>query len=202
MPDASKPYHHGSLRATLITAAVEEVAAVGASSVSLREIARRAGVSHGAPIHHFQDKTGLFTAIATDGFRLAADAIEPVAFGTFGFLDGGAAYVLWALENPGYFEVMYRPGLYRDDDPDLMAAKDAAFAVLEGSGAQLAERWQIDDVEGLVLAGWSMCHGLATLLLAGNLEGRVAGDMAEISARLGRGLSALGRVVDARAAGE
>jgi len=198
MPTTSKPYHHGSLRADVIAAAVAEVEAVGAAGVSLREIARRAGVSHAAPMHHFGDKTGLFTAIATEGFRMSAEAIEPVAFGTFGFLDGGAAYVAWAIEHPGYFEVMYRPGLYRADDPDLMAAKDAAFNILDGSGAALADHWDIDDPRGLVLAGWSLCHGLATLLLAGNLEGRIFGGVDEIAAHLSRGLIGLGRVSDKR----
>src|SRR3954447_1534653 len=179
--DAAKPYHHGSLRSAVITAAVAEVEAVGAAGVSLREIARRAGVSHAAPMHHFGDKTGLFTAIATEGFRMATETITPVAYGTYGFLDGGAAYVLWALEHPGHFEVMYRPGLYRTDDPDLVAARDGAFAVLESSAAELAAHWKIGDVAGLVLAGWSMCHGLATLLLAGNLEDRIPTDLAEMS---------------------
>ena len=195
---ATKPYHHGSLRADVIAAAVQEVQAVGAAAVSLREIARRAGVSHAAPMHHFTDKTGLFTAIATEGFRLSAEAIAPAAFGTYGFLDGGAAYVLWALQNPGYFEVMYRPGLYRTDDPELVAAKDAAFDLLEGSAADLAAHWDIDDVPGLVLAGWSLCHGLATLMLAGNLEGRISPDIADISRQLEHGLAALGRVVETR----
>ncbi|MFL6156964.1 MAG: TetR/AcrR family transcriptional regulator [Marmoricola sp.] len=198
MPDETKPYHRGSLRADLIAAAVREVEAVGAAGVSLREVARKAEVSHAAPTHHFTDKTGLFTAIATEGFAMSAEAIRPLAYGTYGFLDGGAAYVLWALEHPGYFEVMYRPGLYRSEDPDLVEAKQAAFDVLEGSAADLASHWGIDDVPGLVLAGWSLCHGLATLTLAGNLEGRVSPDLGGLSAQLERGLAALGRVVETR----
>lgn len=199
MPETPRPYHHGSLRAAVIAAAVAEVQKVGPLGVSMREIARRAGVSHAAPQHHFGDKTGLFTAIAAEGFRMVAEAIRPVAFGTYGFLDGGAIYVLWALEHPGYFEVMYRPRLYRNDEPELVEAKTAAFAVLEDSGAELAKTWDIDDAEGLVLAGWSMAHGLATLLLAGNLDGAVPPTMEEISAKLGRGLIGLGKVVAQRA---
>jgi AcrR family transcriptional regulator len=192
MSTAPKPYHHGSLRNAVIAAAVAEVEAVGASGVSLREIARRAGVSHAAPMHHFGDKTGLFTAIAADGFRMSADAIEPAARGPYGFLDGGAAYVAWAVEHPGYFEVMYRPRLYRTDDPDLVAAKDAAFAVLHGSAARLAAEWDLDDPEGLVLTGWSLCHGLATLLLAGNLDGRIP--LTDMSEHLRRGIVSLGAI--------
>lgn len=194
MNEAAKPYHHGSLRSTVIAAAVAEVEAVGAAGVSLREIARRAGVSHAAPMHHFGDKTGLFTAIAAEGFRLTAEAIGSRVTGPFGFLDGGAAYVEWAIGHPGYFEVMYRPGLYRSDDPDLVVAKDAAFDVVNGGGAALATEWGIEDVEGMVLAGWSLAHGLATLILAGNLEDRFATDPRQITAHLERGLIALGQV--------
>jgi AcrR family transcriptional regulator len=189
-------YHHGHLRQAVIDAAVAEVQAVGAAGVSMREIARRAGVSHAAPAHHFGDKTGIFTAIATEGFRRTAEAITPAATGPFGFLHGGAAYVLFALANPGHFEVMYRPGLYRTDDPELVAARDAAFAVLDGSAEALAAEWHIDDVAGLVVAGWSLCHGLATLLLTGNLRDRLPPEPAEITHRLTNGLIALGHVAE------
>lgn len=201
MTAEARPYHHGSLRSSVIAAAVAEVEAVGAAGVSLREIARRAGVSHAAPVHHFGDKTGLFTAIAAEGFHMAADYIRPYAFGRFGFLDGGAAYVLWAVENPGYSEVMYRPRLYREDAPDLVAAKEAAFRVLNESAAQLAAEWDIDDVDGLVMTGWSLSHGLATLLLAGNFEGRLPSDIASIAAHLNQGLMGLGMVVTSRERG-
>lgn len=194
----TKPYHHGALRSAVIEAAVAEVEAVGAAGVSLREIARRAGVSHAAPMHHFGDKAGLFTAIATHGFRLTTEAIGPRAVGRFGFLDGGTAYVEWAITHPGYFEVMYRPSLYRPDDPDLVRAKNAAFAVLNGSAAALAAEWGIDDVGGLVLAGWSVAHGLATLILAGNLDDGPEIQADQIAAHLERGLIALGRVTAER----
>lgn len=197
--ERARPYHHGSLRAEVIAAAVAEVEAVGAAAVSLRKIARRAGVSHAAPVHHFGDKTGLFTAIAAEGFRLATEAIAPAAMGRYGFLDGGAAYVIFALRHPGYFEVMFRPGLHRADDPELIEAREAAFDVLQSSGARLAEEWDIDDVSGLVLTGWSMVHGLATLYLAGNLDDHVCGtDLDTITGHLYSGLSALGRVAEHR----
>lgn len=191
-------YHHGQLRKAVVEAAVAEVEAVGAAAVSMREIARRAGVSHAAPAHHFGDKSGIFTAIATEGFLMTAESIGPAATGPFGFLDGGAAYVAFALSHPGYFEVMYRPSLYRSDDPDLVAARTAAFAVLDNSAAELAQQWGVDDVAGLTVAGWSMSHGLATLLLAGNLTDRVPPDPAELTAMLTRGLVALGHVASER----
>lgn len=189
-----RPYHHGDLRAVLIEAAVAEVEAVGTAAVSLREIARRAGVSHAAPAHHFGDKTGLFTAIAAEGFRRTSAAIAPAATGPFGFLHGGTAYVLFAVTHAGWFEVMYRPGLHHADDPELAAARATAFAVLDDSAAALAAEWGIDDVAGLTLAGWSLCHGLATLLLTGNLADRVPPDPAALTASLRHGLVALGSV--------
>src|SRR2546425_9666604 len=89
---AARPYHHGRLRQAVIEAAVGEVEAVGAAHLSMREIARRAGVSHAAPAHHFGDKAGIFTAIAAEGFRIAVAAIGPVAGGPDGFVQGGLAY--------------------------------------------------------------------------------------------------------------
>jgi AcrR family transcriptional regulator len=198
---ADRRYHHGHLRAAVIEAAVAEVEAVGAAAVSMREIARRAGVSHAAPAHHFGDKAGIFTAIATEGFRMTAAAIGPAATGPFGFLTGGAAYVTFALAHPGHFEVMYRPSLYPADDADLVTARAAAFAVLDDSAAELAEQWDIADVAGLTVAGWSLCHGLATLLLAGNLTDRVPPDPAALSVMIGNGLVGLGRVSQAQQSG-
>jgi AcrR family transcriptional regulator len=194
--DSSKPYHHGQLRAAVIAAAVAEVEAVGAAGLSMREIARRAGVSHAAPAHHFGDKAGIFTAIATDGFRLASEAIGPAATGRYGFLQGGAAYVGFALSHPGHFEVMFRPDLYHADDPDLIAARDAAFDILYGSARALIAAGPDDDVTGLVIAGWSLSHGFATLWLTANLQDRLGPDPADIASQLNRGLIALGRVAE------
>jgi AcrR family transcriptional regulator len=191
----SRPYHHGQLRAAVIAGAVAEVEAVGTAGVSMREIARRAGVSHSAPAHHFGDKAGIFTAIATEGFRLAADAIESAAMsGPFGFLDGGAAYVAFALTHPGHFEVMFRPALHNSEDQELTEARQRAFAILDASAVALAQEWDLPDPAAIVVTGWSLSHGLATLLLTGNLGDRLPPDPAHITAQLRSGLVALGQV--------
>jgi AcrR family transcriptional regulator len=188
-----RPYHHGDLRDAVIDAAVQEVEQRGAANLSMREIARRAGVSHAAPAHHFGDKAGIFTAIATEGFQMIRDAIAPVAGGRDGFVAGGIAYVQFALEHPGHFEVMFRPDLHHRDDPDLVAARDAAFGVLFGSAAVATRSASIEQARSLALAGWSASHGFATLWLSGNLEGRLDSDPAAQTDQILRGYVALGQ---------
>lgn len=189
-----RPYHHGRLRQAVIEAAVQEVQAVGAGHLSMREIARRAGVSHAAPAHHFGDKAGIFTAIATEGFRLITEAIAPVTEQPDGFVQGGLAYILFAIEHPGHFEVMFRHDLYRMDDPDLVAARGAAFDVLHGSARAAMPPGREDEAAGLVIAGWSAAHGFATLWLHANLTDHVGTDPAAIAAQLGHGMVTLGEV--------
>jgi AcrR family transcriptional regulator len=194
--EAGRPYHHGRLREAVIAAAVAEVEAVGAERVSMREIARRAGVSHAAPAHHFGDREGVFTAIAIEGFQLASETIGPAATGRYGFLDGGAAYVAFALTHPGHFEVMFRPVLYRADDPALVAAREEAFDVLYRSARALVAATTPDaDSSGVALAGWSLSHGFATLWLTSNLQDRVEPG-ADTNTLLIDGLIALGKAAE------
>jgi AcrR family transcriptional regulator len=187
-----RPYHHGNLRQALIDAAVEEVEAVGASALSMRAVARRAGVSHAAPAHHFGDKAGIFTAIAIEGFELMRKAIEPVAMEDQGFLAGGMEYVVFALQHPGHFEVMFRPTLYHRDNPRLAEASERAFDLLFESARHAVEiQGTDDDPQGLAIAGWSISHGFATLWLQSNLEDRVGPDAA---AQMARSVVALGDI--------
>jgi AcrR family transcriptional regulator len=178
-----RPYHHGELRAAAIAAAVAEVEEVGISAASMRGIARRAGVTHAALAHHFVDKTGLFTAVAAEGFRRMAAAIRPAASGELGFLTGGVEYVRFALENRGFYEVVFRPSLCDQDDPEFTAARSEAFDVLYGSARHSlismrdADTVTESDVASLVIAGWSMSHGYATLLATDNLADRPSGDI-------------------------
>ena len=194
--DSPKPYHHGHLRDALIAAAVAEVESVGPAALSMREIARRAGVSHGAPAHHFGDKAGVFTAIATEAFQLVAQTIGPVADGPYGFLEGGTAYIAFALAHPGHFAVMLRPDLYHDDDPELTVARNEAFQILYGSAANLHGLPPDADVTGVVLAGWSLSHGFATLWLNGNLNERLGPTPATIPDQLRDGIIRLGHALE------
>ena len=181
--DAQRSYHHGDLRAAAVGATVAEVEDVGVSAASMRSIARRAGVSHAALANHFADKTGLFTAVAAEGFRRMSAAIGPAASKDLGFLPGGAEYVRFALENRGFYEVLFRPYLCHQDDTDLTQARMEAFDILYGSARRsLLSTRDPDavtdaDVASLVIAGWSMSHGYATLLSTDNLTDRPAGDI-------------------------
>src|SRR5258708_2170231 len=101
-------YHHGDLHAAILSEAARLVAERGADRVSLRELARGAGVSHAAPAHHFVDRRGLFTALAAQGFALLTEALTN-ARGHFA--DAALAYVRFALEHPGHYQVMFNKSL-------------------------------------------------------------------------------------------
>ncbi|WP_240489923.1 TetR/AcrR family transcriptional regulator [Actinomadura atramentaria] len=149
------PYHHGDLRRTLLTEAAVLLAERGPDGVSLRNLARRTGVSHAAPAHHFGDKTGLFTALAAEGHALLADALGTP--GTSGLRELGARYVRFALAHPSHFAIMFRTDLVDPADPELQAAQDRSYAPLRAA---------VPDDDAL-LAAWSLAHGYASLVLAG-----------------------------------
>jgi AcrR family transcriptional regulator len=159
------PYHHGNLAQAVLTAAVAAITESGPERLSMRDLARRAGVSHAAPRHHFGDKAGLLTAVATEGFALLADALEAEQHRTGDFVEVGVAYVRFAVDHRAYFELMFRPELYRRDDPGVQAASErAAEALYRGAGSVLDGRDDLDPRLGGV-AAWSLVHGFATLWL-------------------------------------
>jgi AcrR family transcriptional regulator len=162
-------YHHGDLRRTLIAAAVETIAAEGPGAVSLRGLAAQAGVSHAAPVHHFGDKAGLFGAIALEGFDMLADELTAVWEATGDFGETGVRYVHFAIAHPGYFEVMFRPDLAGTPGTYLVAAKERAFATLTDPLVASGLEENSESLKATSLASWSIVHGLATLILSGNL---------------------------------
>lgn len=165
-------YHHGDLRAVILTAAVRLVAERGAEQVSLRELARDAGVSHAAPAHHFTDRRGLFTALAAQGFRLLAGALEAARPQ---FSEAALAYVRFALEHPGHYQVMFNRSLIDPDDAELAAAEGAAAAELARGVGTLQDPKACQDPEGAALAAWSLVHGFATLWLNDAVSAEVKG---------------------------
>ncbi|WP_344487292.1 TetR/AcrR family transcriptional regulator [Glycomyces endophyticus] len=166
-------YHHGDLRRALIDAAVEAVGETGPSALSLRAVAKRAGVSHAAPAHHFGDKAGLLTAVAAEGFDRFADALERAWTATGDFDAVGAAYVRFAIDHRAHFEIMFRPELLHMDDPDLVRASVRSREALHrGSGTDGPDA----AFNARALAAWSLAHGFAELLLAGNFPRAVLDD--------------------------
>ena len=167
-------YHHGNLREALLEAALALVAERGLGEISLREVARRAEVSHAAPAHHFGDKAGLLTALATRGFELFGAALRAGAARSTdpeqSFAWTGWAYVMFAAEHRAYFEIMFRPELLHFADPALATAAAGAYQVLTDAvrathGADLSA----EQLELRAIDAWAHVHGLATLWLHGNL---------------------------------
>ncbi|MEU0131023.1 TetR/AcrR family transcriptional regulator [Streptomyces sp. NPDC006289] len=166
---SERVYHHGDLRRALIAAALDVIATEGPGALSLRDLARRAGVSHAAPAHHFKDRTGLLTAVAAEGYGMFADALADAG----DLRERGVAYLRFATGHPAHFQVMFRPELHHPDDPALVAAKARANETLRTgvSGLSGTDRGGDDRLAGI--AAWSLAHGYATLLLSGNLDAPV-----------------------------
>ena len=165
--EGPRPYHHGNVRSEVLAAALEAIGSGGVASVSLRDLARRVGITHGAASHHFGDKAGVLRAVAAEGYGLLADCLEEAASGG-DFGDVGVAYVGFAVNHPAHFEVMFRPELYRPEDNQLIEAKARSAAVLYESARQVADATGGDHHKAGV-AGWALVHGLATLWRDGNL---------------------------------
>jgi AcrR family transcriptional regulator len=170
-----RPYHHGDLRPALLRAAVATIGEVGAASMSMREVARRAGVSHTAATYHFGDRGGLLTAVAAEGYRLLGEALAAARRERSSFLEVGVAYVHFAVTHRAHYDVMFQPALYDRRDPAVQEAKQETAVLLYGTA---------DADEAQVAAGvaaWSLVHGLATLWLNGNLPPRLGDDVEAVT---------------------
>lgn len=164
---ASRPYHHGDLRRAALAATVDAIKEDGGTAaLSMREVARRLGVSHAAFNHHFGDKSGLLTALAAEGYALLADALS-AADG--GLIEAGAGYVRFAAEHAAHFEVMFHPALYNADDPQLIAAQERA-------GQALTAALSASATVTTELAARSIIHGFANLWLIGALPAELGDD--------------------------
>lgn len=164
---SEKPYHHRNLPVALRAVTAELVSERGPAGFSLREVARRAGVSHAAPAHHFGDTRGLLTSLAAEGFEHLATALgeaaeEPDA--ATRLKKCGAAYVTTALKYPGHFAVIFRDDLLDSDDPDLERHGSAAFACLSESVEAVRDEINPDlDLVHATTMCWATMQGLVTL---------------------------------------
>lgn len=163
-------YHHGDLRTAVLRRALEVIAAEGPDAFSLRSLAVDLGVSHTAPRHHFGDRRGVLTAIATEGFAELADRLVTVRQSGGTFLDQGVAYVEFALARPAHFQVMFTPTLFSQDDAALLTARSSTFAELRIGVDRMSNGPDVEDAAAAIIAAWALVHGIATLGLTGNLD--------------------------------
>ena len=173
------PYHHGALREALLRAAERVLERDGLAGLTLRAVAREAGVSHATPTHHFGDLTGLVSELAAIGFRqfneaMASSCSPDTPFPARG-LARAKAYVGYAQAHPGMYGLMFRTERLDYSRPSLHEAAGAAFGGL--AGAVAASRHEEIREEGLTLEqaaaiarAWSLVHGFTMLLLDGRLS--------------------------------
>ncbi|MBL6815312.1 MAG: TetR/AcrR family transcriptional regulator [Pseudomonadales bacterium] len=164
-------YHHGELRSALVSLAVKEIARAGVEKLSLRSLARQAGVSPTAPFRHFPDKQTLLAGIAIEGFEELARRLTETSESNAGieerFIELGATYVGFAQDFPVHYQLMF--GAVLGDfsaSKELQEASAASYAVLDTTLTEIKNNQQLDhDVATLGGLVWSTVHGMASLVL-------------------------------------
>jgi AcrR family transcriptional regulator len=178
-PAEDTPYHHGALHEALLKAAERVLERDGLQGLTLRAVAREAGVSHAAPTHHFGDLTGLVSELAAIGFRqfnaamVVADTAGPLPMEKA--LARAKAYVAYAQAHPGMYGLMFRTERLDMSRPSLHEAATASFAGLAGAiGASRHEHIQEEalslDQGAAIARAWSLVHGFTMLLLDDRLS--------------------------------
>jgi AcrR family transcriptional regulator len=171
-----KAYHHGDLRRELIAAADQIIAERGVDGFTLREAARRVGVSPAAPAHHFKDAKGLLTEVALIGFRdfgaaLAAADRRGGSNPARRLREQGTAYVRFALAYPARFQLMFRVDKHDHANAEFLQAAERSYRLLEdairAATGTPPDRELSPDGHGLLMAVWSIAHGFSHLALGG-----------------------------------
>jgi AcrR family transcriptional regulator len=162
-------YHHGDLRAALVHAAMGLLEESGETDLSLRAVARRAGVSPAAPYRHYADREALVSAVASVGYRELAErlaAAHPSPSTPEQLASVAIAYVQFALERPALFRIMFTEPCDRDNDERVAATA----AVSQYVRAIVERTFPQADADALATAIWALVHGLAFLHLDGKLD--------------------------------
>ena len=157
-----RSYHHGDLQAALIQSAGDILEKEGVEALSLREVARRAGVSHSAPYRHFAEREALLAALAAEGFGMLAQA-QQAAAASGGLRGMGEAYVQFALAHPQRFRLMFGGQISIAKHAQLREVATKTFTGL--SGALSAGVPEAKGARDASIAAWALVHGLAQLLL-------------------------------------
>jgi len=190
----SKPFHHGDLKQHLIAGARDVIEKEGIDALSLRGVARHAGVSTAAPYRHFDSKEKLLAEVARCGFEELHDALDaapkegdPVQI----LLDQSERYIGFAIANRSLYRLMFDSHIEKRAHPDLLAAGEKTFAVLE------ARFVAMDPLTGAARAigCWALVHGLASLAIDNQLDahmsGKVTGDIRTILAPIAKALASV-----------
>ena len=164
----ARPYHHGDLTRALVDAARRLLEADGPSALSLRAVAREAGVSPAAPYHHFKDKAELLDAVANVGWELLGSQMSAAKAATTGMQQLtalGIAYVCFARDNPALYHVMYDAARDREEGPEgLQDNKDSAYCMVRDTMIENgADPSQDTHLELAGVAAWCGAHGLAEM---------------------------------------
>jgi AcrR family transcriptional regulator len=172
-----RSYHHGDLRRALIATALKLVEDNDVSALTLREVARRAGVTHGAPYHHFRSKAALLAVLAEEGYRaLYTEELQAVAKAgpdPFARLQAiGVAYLRFAIAHPGHFRVMFRTDSADwSAHPTLLEASQLPMILLTSTAEEVQRDRKLDiQRTEFLLSSWATVHGLATLWVDGPLR--------------------------------
>jgi AcrR family transcriptional regulator len=195
-----RPYHHGDLSRAIVTAALELVGETQSVEFSIRELARRAGVSHNAPYKHFADKRELLAAVSAAGFELLASRIAETVNGQQNPRARVAAmardYVRHGIENPALYRLMFGGYLTGPEEDRPAIERAAAFntkallaeAIRDGALGRVLQRTARNDrkIEGAILVYWSLLHGLTLLLIDGLVGPSEKAD--ELSERVWEGI--------------
>lgn len=170
----TQSYHHGALRQALLDAAETILDRSGIEALTLRAAARQAGVSHGAPAHHFNNLTGLLTELAASGFIRLKQTINDSGRSSSqrdSLIAMGLSYVTFAQAHPGIFKLMFRAERLDWSSQALATAGSDCFRLLTPQESTPLAKDTGNDIESLILASarWSLVHGLATLVVDGRL---------------------------------
>ena len=163
---------HGDVRRLVLDAAIAIIESDGAESLSMREVARRAGVSHQAPYHYFGDRSGIFAAISEEGFTLLAQAFRDVDFSNTSPAKASfIAYLSFARDHVGHFRVMFRNDIcgVTDNEETANAASSAFDELLQMVARTIGSSVDPKAAHTFAFTMWSQAHGLATLVIDGPL---------------------------------
>ncbi len=175
---AKANYHHGDLRRALMDVSIDILKKHEVETLNLRKLAVLAGVSPGAPYHHFADRAELVAAIANEGFELLEGSMHKATTACTNDASArlealGQGYVHFAITHPGYFRVMFRRETHNNASTEMRGAGKRTFQLLCDAITACQEDGSAPagDPQPLVLHAWAAVHGLSTLLVDGDLKG-------------------------------